>query len=46
MAAAREFDYVVVNETDRLEETARKVVAIIAAEKQRRFRQWEGKANP
>jgi guanylate kinase len=36
MDAARDFDYVVVNETDHLEETARKVLDIIVAEKQRR----------
>ena len=36
MAAAKDFDHVVVNETGRLEETARRVLAIIAAEKRRR----------
>jgi guanylate kinase len=36
MDAAIDFDYVVVNETDRLEETARRIVEIIAAEKLRR----------
>jgi guanylate kinase len=36
MEAARDFDHVVVNETGRLEETARRVWEIIAAEKRRR----------
>ena len=36
MEASKGFDYVVVNETDRLEETARRVVDIIVSEKQRR----------
>jgi guanylate kinase len=36
MAAAPDFDYVVVNETGKLEETVRRVVEIIAAEKARR----------
>jgi guanylate kinase len=36
MAAAKDFDYVVVNETGRLEATARRIVEIIAAEKARR----------
>ena len=36
MEAAKDFDYVVVNETGRLEETARRVVEIIVAEKQGR----------
>jgi guanylate kinase len=35
MEAARDFDHLVVNETDRLEETARRVVEIIAEEKSR-----------
>ncbi len=38
MAAAPEFHHVVVNETGRLEETARQVVDLIAAEKRRRAR--------
>jgi guanylate kinase len=36
MDAAREFDHVVVNETGQLEQTARRIVEIIAAEKGRR----------
>jgi guanylate kinase len=36
MAASRDFDYVVVNETGKLEATARRVWEIIAAEKRRR----------
>jgi hypothetical protein len=36
MAAAKDFDHVVVNETGRLEDTARRVVEMIVAEKQRR----------
>jgi guanylate kinase len=36
MAASKDFDHVVVNETGRLEDTARRVVEIIVAEKQRR----------
>jgi guanylate kinase len=36
MEAARSFDYVVVNETGKLEAAARRVVQIIAAEKRRR----------
>ena len=36
MEASKNFDHVVVNETGHLEETARKVVDIIVAEKQRR----------
>lgn len=36
MEAARGFDYVVVNETGKLQETARRVLEIIAAEKRRR----------
>ena len=36
MEAAKDFDYVVVNETGRLEETARRVVEIIVAEKKGR----------
>ena len=36
MEAARDFDYVVVNETGKLEETVRRVIEIIAAEKTRR----------
>jgi guanylate kinase len=36
MEAARSFDYRVVNETGRLEETARRVAEIIATEKRRR----------
>jgi hypothetical protein len=36
MEAAPGFDHVVVNETGRLEETARRVWEIIAAEKRRR----------
>lgn len=36
MDAAKHFDHVVINETDRLEETARRIVEIIAAEKLRR----------
>jgi len=35
MEAARHFDHVVVNETDKLEETARRVLQIIAEEKRR-----------
>jgi guanylate kinase len=38
MEAARSFDYTVVNETGKLEETARRVVQIIADEKARRLR--------
>ena len=38
MEAAREFDYVVVNETGRLEDAARRVVEIVVAEKRRRAR--------
>jgi guanylate kinase len=38
MEAAKDFDYVVVNETGRLEDTARRVVEIIVAEKQGRGR--------
>ena len=33
MAAAKDFDHVVVNETGRLEDTARRVAQIIVAEK-------------
>lgn len=36
LEAAKDFDHVVVNETGKLEETARRVVAIIAEEKRRR----------
>ena len=36
MAAAKDFDYVVVNETGALEATARRIVEIIVAEKERR----------
>lgn len=36
MEAARDFDHVVVNETGRLEDTARRVLQIIADEKRRR----------
>jgi guanylate kinase len=36
MEQAEKFDYVVVNETGKLEETARRVMEIIAAEKRRR----------
>jgi guanylate kinase len=36
MEAARDFDFVVVNETGRLEDTALRVAAIIAAEKSKR----------
>ncbi len=37
MEAAKSFDYVVVNETGKLEETARRIVQIIADEKARRL---------
>jgi guanylate kinase len=36
MEAAKRFDYIVVNETGKLEETARRIVEIIASEKRRR----------
>jgi guanylate kinase len=36
LAAAKDFDHIVVNETGRLAETARRIIEIIAAEKARR----------